>query len=141
MLQAQIAAVILGIHDSMQQRARFLSYILQYHIMAKATAQIGVPDDKTVRWAYHKVAQERILGEKQIGQHERASDISSVTVIAVSRKSKGLHICTAGKDHDWSSGKTFLASPQRQASLTGVLRNATALSFTRRELIGSRKFL
>lgn len=68
MLQAQIAAVILGIHDSMQRRATSLSYILQHHIMAKASAQIGVPDGKTMRWGYYKVPQERFLGEKQIGR-------------------------------------------------------------------------
>lgn len=39
----------------------------------------------------------------------------------------------------WSSEKTILASPQRQASLTGVLRNAIGLFFEDQQQYHTRR--
>lgn len=53
-----------GMRDNMQRRNTYPPYILQHHIMAKATAQIGVPTSKTRRVGYYNVSQERSLGTK-----------------------------------------------------------------------------
>ncbi len=96
--------------------------------MAKTTAQTSVPLGKTRHSSNDGVQQEGTLAKKQVGQYSKVGWLSFNIMIAFFKgMQRNLHV--KGKRWvDRSSQKTFLASPQRQASLTGVLRNSNATS-------------